>query len=140
MNMFSSNNKVPKDIEKTAALLGKDASLDGTLRFSKSLRICGKFQGIIDATGFLNVDAGAEVRADIKAYSAVISGLVMGNIEVEDRLEMTSGSHVCGNIKAAKLKIADGVFFEGKCSMIKPGQEIDLFSSNREELKKSLQG
>ena len=53
---------------------------------------------------------------------------------------MTSGSHVCGNIKAAKLKIADGVFFEGKCSMIKPGQEIDLFSSNREELKKSLQG
>ena len=28
MNMFSNNNKIPKDIEKTAALLGKDASLD----------------------------------------------------------------------------------------------------------------
>ncbi|MBP5739651.1 MAG: polymer-forming cytoskeletal protein, partial [Spirochaetia bacterium] len=87
--MFSSNNKVPKDIEKTAAVLGKDASLDGTLRFSKSLRICGKFQGIIDSTGFLNVAAGAEVKADIKAYAAVISGQVIGNIEVEDRLEMT---------------------------------------------------
>ncbi|MBR4796946.1 MAG: polymer-forming cytoskeletal protein [Spirochaetia bacterium] len=137
--MFSSNNKVPKDIEKTAALIGKDASLDGTLRFSKSLRICGRFQGIIDATGFLNVAAGAEVKADIKAYAAVISGTVVGNIEVEDRLEMTSGSHVCGDVKAAKLKIADGVFFEGKCSMIRAGQDINVFASNREELKKSLQ-
>ena len=137
--MFSSNNKVPKDIEKTAALLGKDASLDGTLRFSKSLRICGRFQGIIDATGFLYVAAGAEVKADIKAYAAVISGKVVGNIEVEDRLEMTSGSCVSGDVKAAKLKIADGVFFEGKCSMIQQGQDIDVFSSNREELKKSLQ-
>ena len=137
--MFSSNNKVPKDIEKTTALLGKDASLDGTLRFSKSLRICGRFQGIIDSTGFLNVAAGAEVRADIKAYAAVISGTVIGNIEVEDRLEMASGSHVCGDVKAAKLKISDGVFFEGKCSMIRPGQDIDVFASNREELKKSLQ-
>ena len=137
--MFSSNNKVPKDIEKTAALLGKDASLDGTLRFSKSLRICGRFQGIIDAIGFLNVAAGAEVKADIKAYAAVISGTVVGNIEVEDRLEMTSGSHVCGDVKAAKLKIADGVFFEGKCSMIRAGQDINVFASNREELKKSLQ-
>ena len=137
--MFSSNNKIPKDIEKTAALLGKDASLDGTLRFSKSLRICGRFQGIIDSTGFLNVAAGAEVKADIKAYAAVISGKVVGNIEVEDRLEMTSGSYVCGDVKAAKLKIADGVFFEGKCSMIRAGQDIDVFSSNREELKKSLQ-
>ena len=137
--MFSSNNKIPKDIEKTAALLGKDASLDGTLRFSKSLRICGRFQGIIDSTGFLNVAAGAEVKANIKAYAAVISGKVIGNIEVEDRLEMTSGSCVCGDVKASKLKIADGVFFEGKCSMIRPGQDIDVFSSNREELKKSLQ-
>ena len=137
--MFSNNNKVPKDIEKTAAVLGKDATLDGTLRFSKSLRICGRFQGIIDSTGFLNVAAGAEVKADIKAYAAVISGQVIGNIEVEDRLEMTSGSHVCGDVKAAKLKIADGVFFEGRCSMIKPGQDINVFSANREDLKKSLQ-
>ena len=137
--MFSNNNKVPKDIDKTAALLGRDASLDGTLRFSKSLRICGQFQGIIDSTGFLNVAAGAVVKADIKAYAAVISGQVIGNIEVEDRLEMTSGSHVSGDVKAAKLKIADGVFFEGKCSMIRPGQDIDVFASNREELKKSLQ-
>ncbi|MBQ6905338.1 MAG: polymer-forming cytoskeletal protein [Spirochaetia bacterium] len=138
--MFSSNNRVPKDIEKTAALLGKDASLDGTLRFSKSLRICGRFHGIIESTGFLNVAAGAEVNADIKAYAAVISGKVVGNIEVEDRLEMTSGSCVCGDVKAAKLKVADGVFFEGRCSMIKQNQDIDLFASNREELKKSIQG
>ncbi len=137
--MFSSNNKIPKDIEKTAALLGRDSSLDGTLRFSKSLRICGRFQGIIDSTGFLNVAAGAEVKADIKAYAAVISGKVVGNIEVEDRLEMTSGSYVCGDVKAAKLKVADGVFFEGKCSMIRADQDIDVFSSNREEIKKSLQ-
>ena len=29
--MFSNNNKIPKDIEKTAALLGKDASLEAVV-------------------------------------------------------------------------------------------------------------
>lgn len=135
--MFSNN--IPKDIEKTTAVFGKDADFEGTLRFSKSLRICGKFRGIIESTGFLNVAAGAEVNADIIAQSAVISGKVIGNIEIADRLEMTNGSHVCGDIKAAKLKIADGVFFEGKCSMVKPGQDVDVFASSRESIKKSLQ-
>ena len=135
--MFS-NNKVPKDIEKTVAVLGKDAAFDGTLRFAKSLRICGQFQGTIEATGFLNIAAGAVVKANIKAYSAVVSGQVIGSIEVEDKLEMTSGSYVSGDVKAAKLKIADGVFFEGKCNMLHSGQDIDLFSANREDFKRSI--
>ena len=46
---------------------------------------------------------------------------------------------VVGNIRTAKLKIADGVVFEGKCEMIKNPQALNVFSGSVEQLKKSAQ-
>lgn len=136
MSMFK-NNSV-KDIDRTAAaVLGRETEFRGVLRFNRSLAIQGKFEGSIDSTGFLYVEKGAVVNADIKAKSAVISGTVTGNINIEDRLEMTSTGRVTGDIKTAKLQIADGVVFEGKCEMIKKDAEIKLFETTGEKLKNS---
>jgi cytoskeletal protein CcmA (bactofilin family) len=46
---------------------------------------------------------------------------------------------VYGNIRTAKLKIADGVVFEGKCEMIRNPQSINVFSGPVEQLKKNAQ-
>lgn len=136
MSMFR-NNSV-KDIDRTAAaVLGRETEFRGVLRFSRSLSIQGKFEGSIDSTGFLYVEQGAVVKADIKAKSAVISGSVTGNIHIEDRLEMTSTGRVVGDIKTSKLQIVDGVIFEGKCEMIKKDAEIKLFEMTGEKLKNS---
>jgi cytoskeletal protein CcmA (bactofilin family) len=49
-------------------------------------------------------------------------GAVHGNIEATDRLEIHENGKLYGNIRTAKLKIADGVVFEGKCEMIKAAE------------------
>jgi cytoskeletal protein CcmA (bactofilin family) len=46
---------------------------------------------------------------------------------------------VFGNIRTAKLKIADGVVFEGKCEMIRNPQALNVFSGSGEQLEKSAQ-
>ncbi len=124
---------------KTESRLGSGTILKGTLKFSSSVRISGKFEGAIQSDGFLYVENGAEVRADIKARSIVVGGVVRGNIEAYDKIEMLSSGKIYGNVRTAKLKIADGVIFEGKCEMIKNSEQIDVFSAPIGRLKKTIQ-
>ena len=69
--------------------------------------------------GFLVVGEGAVVKANIKAKTVILIGTVHGNIEATSRLEIHGTGKLYGNIRTAKLQIADGVVFEGKCEMIK---------------------
>ena len=115
-------NKNPVyDIGMIATVFGKDTEFYGDLSFKKSLQINGLFEGEITSEGFLVVGEGATVRANIKARTVIINGTVYGNIEAADALDIQAGGKLYGNIRTAKLKIADGVVFEGKCDIIKPG-------------------
>ena len=125
--------------QKTEARLGSGASLKGKLKFSSSVRISGKFEGEIEGAGFLYVEYGAEVRADIKVKSIVVGGVVHGNIEAYEKIEMLPTGKIYGNVRTAKLKIADGVVFEGKCEMLKRGEQLDVFAVPAAQLKKSIQ-
>ena len=125
--------------QKTESRLGAGTVLKGTLKFSSSVRISGKFEGEIDSGGFLYVEKGAEVRADIKAKSIVVGGIIHGNIEAYEKIEMLASGKIYGNVRTAKLKIADGVVFEGKCEMIKRSEQIDVFAAPIGQLKKTIQ-
>lgn len=111
------------DAPLIATTLGKETTFAGTLRFKDSLRIKGVFEGEIDAMGRLYIDADAVVSARrIRATNVVVGGMVRGDIEAADRLEMLPSAKVYGNVRTAKLRIADGVVFEGTCEMIRdPG-------------------
>jgi cytoskeletal protein CcmA (bactofilin family) len=125
--------------EKTESRLGSATVLKGTLKFSTSVRISGRFEGEIESTGFLYVEYGAEVRADIKAKSIVVGGVIHGNIEAYEKIEMLPSGKIYGNVRTAKLKIADGVIFEGKCEMIKRSDQVDVFAASIQQLKKNIQ-
>ncbi len=128
-----------KGVEKIATTLGKTTVFNGTMRFSNSLKIDGHFEGRIESPGFLYVEDGAVVKAEIKVGSIVIGGVIHGNIEATEKLEMLATGQVFGNIKTRKLRIADGVVFEGKCEMIKKPESIDIFDKPVDKLKEAVE-
>jgi cytoskeletal protein CcmA (bactofilin family) len=132
-------NNEHKGIEKITTTLGKETNFNGVLRFKESLKIDGTFEGKIESPGFLYIENGATVKADIKVGSVVVGGVVRGNIEASERLEMLTTGKVFGNIRTAKLNIADGVVFEGKCEMIKNPDKLDIFSAAVGNIKKATQ-
>lgn len=134
-----SKNNEHKGLEKITTTLGKETNFQGVLKFRESLKIDGKFEGEIVSPGYLVVENGAVVTANIKVGSIVIGGIVRGNIEASEKLEMLATGQVFGNIRTAKLKIADGVVFEGKCEMIKSPEGVDIFSAPVDQLKKAVQ-
>ena len=96
------------------------SSFIGTLEFKKPLQINGEFQGEIISNGILLISETANIKANIKVGTVFIGGQVIGNIEASNRVEMLSTAKLTGNIKTPKLKIADGVVFDGNCEMISP--------------------
>lgn len=128
-----------KGLEKITTTLGKETSFNGVLRFKESLKIDGRFDGEIISPGYLVIENGAVVTANIKVGSIVIGGIIRGNVEATEKLEMLTTGQVFGNIRTAKLKIADGVVFEGKCEMIKSPEAVDIFSAPVDQLKKAVQ-
>ncbi|HOD14025.1 MAG: polymer-forming cytoskeletal protein [Spirochaetes bacterium] len=128
-------NKNPVyDIGMVTTVFSKDTELNGELSFKKSLQINGTFEGEIVSGGFLVVGEGAVVKANIRAKTVIIIGTVYGNIEATSRLEIHTTGKLYGNIRTAKLQIADGVVFEGKCEMIKGDQKkTDKESEDKDE-------
>jgi cytoskeletal protein CcmA (bactofilin family) len=118
-----------------ATTLGKETSFSGILRFKDSLRIKGRFEGEIDSLGRLLIDSDAIVNARrIRASSVIVGGVVHGDIEAADRLEMLPSAKVYGNVRTSKLRIADGVVFEGKCEMIRDPASFDTFAVPKEDV------
>ncbi len=124
---------------KVATTLGKETIFKGSMRFTESLKIDGRFEGDIQSSGFLYVEEGAVVKADIKVGSIVIGGIIHGNVEATEKLEMLATGQVFGNVRTSKLRIADGVLFEGKCEMIKEAEDVNIFSSPRERIKNAVE-
>ncbi len=128
-----------KEKERNVTVFGEKTKFNGTLHFTDELHIEGSFTGTIDAQGALVLKKGSTCQADfVRAASIVVEGSVQGDLTAGDRIEMKTGSSVRGNITASKLRIADGVSFEGSVEMIRSGSDIDLFSTRSDTLKSQI--
>ncbi|MCK5153859.1 MAG: polymer-forming cytoskeletal protein [Spirochaetales bacterium] len=125
---------------KMATTLGRETVFAGIMRFTDSLQINGKLEGEIISTGTLYIEDSAVIKANIQVGSIVVAGVVHGNIVASDKLEILTSGKVFGNIRTARLRIADGVVFKGKCEMIRDPKTVDIFSAGVEKLKKTVGG
>ena len=120
--------------------LGDSTTFNGFLRFSNSLSIKGKFTGTIEAFGDLTVEKGAVVEADrISVASLEVHGTVNAAVYASDKIDLFPGAEVQGDLTAARLRIADGVLFEGQCRMTGISRDVEIFSRPTEEIKAELQ-
>ena len=121
-------------------VLGKTTRFTGIIRFDTTLKIQGSFRGTIEAAGDLIIDKDAVVDTDhITVSSLTVYGSISGNVQAHDKVDMMSGARVHGDVSAARLRIADGVLFEGKCKMTNVEKDIEIFHRPVEEIKADLQ-
>ena len=125
---------------RTATRIGTGTLLKGKLRFRESLSISGTFEGEIESDGVLYIHEHAVVRADVRARSIIIGGTLRGNAHATERVEMLPAAKIYGNIRTARVRIGEGVIFEGKCEMIKNVNAVDIFAVPANQLRKSVQG
>ena len=129
-----------KKKESKVVVFGPGTAFNGVLKFSETLCIQGKFKGTIEAAGVLIVDKGAVVETDhISVSSLTVHGTVTGAVHAVDKVDMLQGAEVRGDVSAARLRIADGVLFDGQCSMTGIDKDVEIYSRPTEEIKAELQ-
>lgn len=100
------------------AFLGPNIMVDGTLSGTEDFLIEGKLSGQIDLKSDLRVGAHARVEASVHARNVIVEGTIIGDVSAENRVELTNGSKVDGNIRAPKIIVSEGAHLTGKVDML----------------------
>ena len=116
---------LPAGSDNLNAFLGEGTSFKGNLTFEGTVRIDGKLEGEVFTKDTFVVGESATVKATIHAGILIVGGTVHGNITAEKKVELHASARLYGNISTPSLSIAEGVIFEGGCTMGKKGERAE---------------
>lgn len=110
------------DENNPATIIGPGTVIEGHVNSQGTIRVEGGVNGRVDCDDTIVVHESGQVRADLIAGQVIISGTVEGNVFAHERLEIANAGKVVGNITSPRISIAEGVIFEGQCTMKPPGE------------------
>lgn len=126
--------------EEPVAHLYKGSRVTGQLTFRGPATINGTVEGEVLCHGVLTVGEEAEIRAKISAEAVVIRGKVEGDVAAKQKVELEAPARLLGNIAAPRLVVAEGVVFDGHCSMGAVRGKGEVTSPLRSSSGKTLEG
>ena len=98
----------------------------GEIRFEGTLRVDGYAAGFVHSpTGTLIIGESGEVRADMIVATAMIDGLLLGNVHATESVVLGSRARVFGDIESPALSIQPGAIFEGQCHFLQSPYQAD---------------
>ena len=100
------------------------AELTGTLRSKGTVRIDGRVRGEIHCDQGVIIGVGGQVHASIEAETALIAGLVEGNIVARHKITLSKTARVKGDLSTPGIVIEEGAKLRG-CIVIGSEQELE---------------
>jgi cytoskeletal protein CcmA (bactofilin family) len=100
-----------------ATVIGTGITIEGEVSSDDEIVVGGTLRGKLQSAGDVTVESDGIIEADIGARSVSIGGNVTGNVTASERVDLLAGGRLIGDVKAAKLTIADGASFKGNVDM-----------------------
>src|SRR5205807_6558670 len=102
-------------------VLSEGDALVGQLLISGDGHLMGSFEGQVDCAGALLIGKDARVRADVRAESVLVAGLIKGTVVAKERLELTSTGRLEGDARASSLIVQEGGVHFGRLEVYPGG-------------------
>ncbi len=110
----------PVDLSQNAGInvvnLGADDVLQGRLEVQGDLKIAGKVEGELRATGNVTIDSSASVQASIEGSNVSVRGQVTGSVTAR-RLTLGGNGRLNGDVMVGRLSVEDGATLNGNVTM-----------------------
>jgi cytoskeletal protein CcmA (bactofilin family) len=104
-----------------AATIGKAVKVVGQIFSQEDLYIDGEVEGTVESLEHkLTIGPNGTVRATVKAREVVALGVIQGNVEATDKIEIRKDAKLTGDIRTARIIIEDGAYFKGSIDIVKP--------------------
>ncbi|MBQ7564113.1 MAG: polymer-forming cytoskeletal protein [Lachnospiraceae bacterium] len=101
------------------SILSPDVVINGSLSSAESIRFNGKITGDLSSRGLIIIGKNAAVRGNITADSVIVAGVVEGNLNAQDKVNIEATGEVYGDIVTRKLLIDEESVFSGQCTMLR---------------------
>ena len=98
-------------------VIGAGLTIEGEITTDEDVVVLGTVRGKLQAKDGVTIEAGAVVEANVTGGALRIAGVVTGDSLSTDRDDLQAGARVVGNVKAARITIADGAQFKGNVDM-----------------------
>ncbi len=119
--MFGGGAKT--DAREGMTLIGEEAHFHGSLVAKGSLRVEGVFEGDITDAASVEVGARGRLTGNVAADTIVIAGELTGNVVASRSIELLASGRLTGDIRCPKVRIEEGAFFDGSCTMGAEGEK-----------------
>ena len=131
--MFTSSKKRPFiKMAALSTLIADGVEITGDLAFASGMRIDGRVRGDVigvagDAGGptLLVLSARGRIEGSVRCGDAVINGTVVGDLDIEHRLELQSDARVTGTIRYRQLQMDVGATVQGQLVRVEPEPVVD---------------
>ena len=97
--------------------LGPRDSLIGKLTIAGDLHVQGTVEGELAASGDIQVDSSATVKATLDGRNVTVQGQVQGNVTARKRLTLAGSGALNGDVRVSRLSVEDGAMINGNISM-----------------------
>lgn len=104
-------------MEDSSTQIGQSVTIRGNISGDESLTVYGRIEGSIQLEETLHIAQSGIVKADIKVQHVIISGVVVGNVEASDTIELLEDARVVGDLQSPRIQITDGASFRGNIDM-----------------------
>lgn len=91
--------------------------MEGEITSDEELTVHGTLRGKLTCSDLVRVGSTGVIDADVEANSISIEGQVTGDVVSSQRVDLQPGGRLVGDVKAARLTIADGASFKGNVDM-----------------------
>jgi len=121
-------------------VIGPSILINGKLTGDEDLTVRGRVEGELSLTRTLIVEPSGVVKANVTVKNAVVSGVVVGNIQATESVELTQEGRMVGDIRAPRVIIVDGASFRGRVDMgeLPPGRSLPERSTPRTQVRPTV--
>ena len=131
--MFTSSKKRPFiKMAALSTLIADGVEITGDLAFASGMRIDGRVSGDVTAVAgdvgaptLLVLSAKGRIEGSVRCGDAVINGTVVGDLDIEHRLELQSDARVIGTIRYRQLQMDVGATVQGQLVRVEAEPVVD---------------
>lgn len=100
-----------------STIVGMDTVIEGDIKTDSSVRIEGELIGNVRTKGVVVLSQCGKIKGSVVAENMIVAGIVEGNLNIADKVNIEPTGEVYGDIITKRLLIDEESIFQGKCTM-----------------------